>query len=157
MCKTIWDMHSLTPSESNLWSLNICRWPLKIIWVSMWSTRTHSNGSLPVIQPHQRCGYSDSPFARKDTFLYCRVQKWVGRGRRRRVGTHKRKLYLRKRRIFLMEKYIEDARQEEKHVPDPLEAIMRLTDPVTEELRQNLFRMTQFRPEITKIRVWPKS
>ena len=31
-----------------------------------------------VIHPHQRCGYSDSPFARRDTFLYCRVWKWVG-------------------------------------------------------------------------------
>ena len=31
----------------------------------------------PIFNPHQRCGYSDSPFARKDTFLYCRVQKWV--------------------------------------------------------------------------------
>ena len=52
-----------------------------------------------------------------------------------------------------MEKYIEDARQEEKDVPDLLEAIMRPTCPVKEELRQNLFKMTQFRPEITKIRV----
>ena len=26
-----------------------------------------------MIHPHQRCGYSDLPFARKDTFLYCRV------------------------------------------------------------------------------------
>ena len=33
-----------------------------------------------LINPHQRCGYSDSPFARKDTFLYCRVQKGIGRG-----------------------------------------------------------------------------
>ena len=33
-----------------------------------------------------------------------------------------------------MEKYIEDARQEEKHVPDLLEAIMRPNDPVKEEL-----------------------
>ena len=33
------------------------------------------------IHPHQRCGYGDSPFARrKDTRLYCRVWKWVGRG-----------------------------------------------------------------------------
>ena len=31
-----------------------------------------------LIHPHQWCGYSDSPFARKDTFLYCRVWKWVG-------------------------------------------------------------------------------
>ena len=65
----------------------------------------------------------------------------------------KRKLYLRKRHFFVMEKYIEDARQEEKDVPDLLEAIMRLTDPVKEELRQNLMKMSQFRPEITKIRV----
>ena len=49
-----------------------------------------------------------------------------------------------------MEKYIEDARQEEKDVPDLLEAIMRPTDPVKEELRQNLFKMIQFRPEIPK-------
>ena len=35
-----------------------------------------------------------------------------------------------------MEKYIEDVRQDEKHVPDLLEAIMRPTDPVNEELRQ---------------------
>ena len=65
----------------------------------------------------------------------------------------KRKLYLRKRHFFVMEKYIEDARQEEKDVPDLLEAIMRPTCLVKEELRQNLFKMSQFRPEITKIRV----
>ena len=65
----------------------------------------------------------------------------------------KRKLTLRKRHFFVTEKYAEDARQEEKHVPDLLEAIMRPTDPVKEELRQNLFKMNQFRPEITKIRV----
>ena len=55
-----------------------------------------------------------------------------------------------------MEKYIEDTKREEKDVPDLLEAIMRSTCPVKEELRQILFKMTQFRPEITKIRVWPK-
>ena len=65
----------------------------------------------------------------------------------------KRKLYLRKIHVFVIEKYIEDARQEEKDVPDLLEAIMRPTDPVKEELRQNLFKMSQSRPEITKIRV----
>ena len=63
----------------------------------------------------------------------------------------RRKLYLRKRHFVLMEKYIEDAKQEEKHVPDLLEAIMRPTCLVKEELRQNLFKMTQFRSEITKI------
>ena len=52
-----------------------------------------------------------------------------------------------------MEKYIEDARQEEKDVPDMLEAILRPTDPVKEELRQNLSKMTQFRLETLKIRV----
>ena len=52
-----------------------------------------------------------------------------------------------------MEKYVEGARQEEKDVPDLLEAIMRPTDPVKEELRQKTMKMTQFRPEITKIRV----
>ena len=52
-----------------------------------------------------------------------------------------------------MEKHIEDARQEEKDVPDLLEAITRPTDPVKEELRPNLFKMGQSRPEITKIRV----
>ena len=50
-----------------------------------------------------------------------------------------------------MEKYIEDVRQDEKDVPDLLEAIMRPTDPVKEELRPNLFKLTQFRREISKI------
>ena len=52
-----------------------------------------------------------------------------------------------------MEKYIEDARQKEKVVPDLLEAIVRPTCLVKEELRQNLMKMTQFRPKITNIRV----
>ena len=54
----------------------------------------------------------------------------------------KRKLYLRKRHFSVMEKYIEDARQEEKDVLDLLEAIMRPTCLVKEELGQNLFKMT---------------
>ena len=52
-----------------------------------------------------------------------------------------------------MEKYNEDVRQDEKHVPDLLEAIMRPTDPVKEELRQISFKMSQFKSKITKIRV----
>ena len=52
-----------------------------------------------------------------------------------------------------MEKYIEDARQEEKDVPDLLEPITRLVCLVKDELRQNLFKMFQFRPKITKIKV----
>ena len=46
------------------------------------------------------------------------------------------KLTQRKKYFFLIEKCIEDARQDEKHVPDLLEAIMRPTDPVNDELRQ---------------------
>ena len=52
-----------------------------------------------------------------------------------------------------MEKYVEDARQEEKDVPDLLEAIMRPTCLVKEELRPILFKMNQFGLKITKIRV----
>ena len=52
-----------------------------------------------------------------------------------------------------MEKCFEDARQDEKHVPDLLEAIMRPTDPVKEELRQKLSKIDQFGSKITKIRV----
>ena len=52
-----------------------------------------------------------------------------------------------------MEKCFEDARQDEKHVPDLLEAIIQPTDPVKEELRQKLFKMNQFDPEIKKFKV----
>ena len=52
-----------------------------------------------------------------------------------------------------MEKCFEDARQDEKHVPDLLEAIMRPPDPVKEELRQKLFKMIQILSKITKMRV----
>ena len=52
-----------------------------------------------------------------------------------------------------MEKCFEDARQDEKHVPDLLEAIMRPIDPVKEELRQKLFKIDQFGSKIKKMRV----
>ena len=52
-----------------------------------------------------------------------------------------------------MEKYIEDLRQDEKHVPDLLESIMRPTDPVKDELRQKLSKIDQFGSKITKMRV----
>ena len=62
-----------------------------------------------------------------------------------RVHTHtKKQKTLSKRHFFLIEKCFEDARQDEKHVPDLLEAIMRPTDPVKEELRQKLSKTTQF-------------
>ena len=52
-----------------------------------------------------------------------------------------------------MKKHIEDLRQDEKHVPDLLEAIIRPLDPVKDELRQKLFKIIQFGPKIKKIRV----
>ena len=63
------------------------------------------------------------------------------------------KLYLRKRHFFVIEKYIEDMKQEEKDVPDLLESIMRPTDPAKDELWRILLKMSQFRLKITKIRV----
>ena len=56
--------------------------------------------------------------------------------------THtKKQKTISKRYFFLIEKYIEDLRQDEKHVPDLLESIMRSTDQ--EELRRNLTKMNQ--------------
>ena len=64
------------------------------------------------------------------------------------MGTDtKRKLYLRKTHFFVIEKYIEDARQEEKDVPDLLEPIMKAPGLVKEELRRNLCKMIQFSPK----------
>ena len=59
----------------------------------------------------------------------------------------------RKRYVFLVEKYIEDARQDEKHVPDLLEPTMRPTDPVKEELWQKLSKIDQFGSKIKKMKV----
>ena len=73
---------------------------------------------------------------------------WTSLGHR-----HKKKAYLRKRHFFVIEKYVEDVKQEEKDVPDLLESIMRPTDPVKEEIRRNLMKMNHFRPEIQKIKV----
>ena len=65
----------------------------------------------------------------------------------------KRKLSLGERYFFVVEKYVEDVKQEEKDVPDLLESIMRPTDPVKEELRGILFKMNQFRSKIQEFRV----
>ena len=58
-----------------------------------------------------------------------------------------------KRHVFLIEKCFEDARQDEKHVPDLLEPIIRPPGPVKEELRQKLSKIDQFGSKIIKIRV----
>ena len=52
-----------------------------------------------------------------------------------------------KRHVFVIAKYMEDTKQDEKHIPNLLEAIMRSTDPVKEELRQKLFKTTKFDPK----------
>ena len=52
-----------------------------------------------------------------------------------------------------MEKYIEDVNQRQKVDTDLSESIMRPTDPVKEELRRILMKMSQFRSEIIKIKV----
>ena len=48
------------------------------------------------------------------------------------VPGHKNMLTLSKRHFFVIEKYIEDAKQEEKDVSDTLESMMRPTDLVKE-------------------------
>ena len=52
-----------------------------------------------------------------------------------------------------MEKCFEDARQDEKHVPDLLGAIVRPPSLAKEELRQILFKMVQFGSSIREIEV----
>ena len=54
---------------------------IEVVIVAVMAPLVHD---LPqhLIHLHQRCGYSVSPFVRKDTFLYCRIQKWVGGGSR---------------------------------------------------------------------------
>ena len=58
-----------------------------------------------------------------------------------------------KKTRILIEKYFEDARQDEKHVPDLLESMIQSPGLVKEELRQKLFKMIQFEPKITKIKI----
>ena len=48
-------------------------------------------------------------------------------------------------------KYIEDVRQDEKHVPSLLESIIQPPGLVKEELRPIVFKISQFRLETTKI------
>ena len=103
----------------------------------------------PIINLHQRCGYSDSPFLRIHYFYTA----GSGNGLEEVDTVCPGKLTPRKRHFFVTEKYIEDARQDEKHVPDLLEAIIQPPGPVKEELRQKLFKMTKFEPKIKKIRV----
>ena len=63
------------------------------------------------------------------------------------------KLTLRKRYFFVIGKYVEDVKQGQKSVPHLVKLMMRLTDPVKEELRKKTMKMTQLRPRMTTIRV----
>ena len=65
----------------------------------------------------------------------------------------KSKLTLRKRHFFVIEKSIEDVKQEGKDVPDLLEPLMKAPGLVKEELRPFLFKLSQFKHQTTKIRV----
>ena len=67
--------------------------------------------------------------------------------------THTKKLYLRKGHFFGIEKYIEDLRQDQKHVPGLLESKMRPTFFVKEEFRPILFKITQFGSKAPKMKV----
>ena len=50
-----------------------------------------------------------------------------------------------------MEKYIEDFRQREKHVPDLVESMIQLPGPVKDDLRQKLFKIDRFGSKIKKM------
>ena len=57
-------------------------------------------------------------------------------------GDTKNKLSLRKILLFVIEKSFEDVKQDEKHVPDLLESIMRPTSLVKEKLWIILMKMS---------------
>ena len=57
-----------------------------------------------------------------------------------------------KKTLFVMEKYVEDVKEDEKHVLDLLEAIMRPTCFVKDELRQIVFKTYQCGSTIYKIK-----
>ena len=71
------------------------------------------------------------------------------------VCIHKKTAYpYKKTYFFVIEKYIEDVKQDKKHVPDLLEAIIQPPGLVKEELRPMLFKIDQFGSKITKINVF---
>ena len=118
------------------------------MWTYIRPGASAETACLPVIHPHQRCGYSDSPFARIHYFYTA----GSGNGLEGAEMVCPPKLTLRKRHFFVIEKCIEDVKQEEKDVPDLLEPIMEPPGLVKEELRLILFKSGQFKTEITKTR-----
>ena len=55
--------------------------------------------------------------------------------------------------FFVIDKFVEDAKQGQKVAPDPVESIIKESCLVKEELRQILFKFSQFGPQIVKIKV----
>ena len=75
------------------------------------------------------------------TFFYTAgSRKGLERVDNRGAPTQK-KMYVTTESVFVIEKYVEDVKQDEKHVPDLLESIMRPTCLVKEELRRILMKM----------------
>ena len=69
------------------------------------------------------------------------------------VGTcTKSKLTLRTKHLFVLERSVEDVKQDEKSVLDLLESIMKPSGLANGELRRISCKLSQFRPNITKIR-----
>ena len=101
------------------------------------------NSDVREINPHQRCRCSDSPFARVHYFYTAGSENGLEVVDNR--GTNK--LYPRKRHLFVIGKYFEDVKQDEKSVPDLLESIMRPTCFVKEELWRILIKPIQFSPK----------
>ena len=103
---------------------------------------------MSLVNPHLRCWYSDSPFVRIHYFYTAGPEDGLDG-----LETCPPQLTLIKRHSFVIEKGVEGVKQDEKHIPDLLEPIMRPTCLVKEELRPNLSKIDQFSREITKIRV----
>ena len=81
----------------------------------------------------------------------------VSRNRLERVGGHgpghKKEVDPKKKKLFVIEKYVEDVKHDEKHGLDLLEPILRLADPTKEEFRRIFMKMIQFGSKISKIKV----
>ena len=111
--------------------------------------KTLKNYKNTVVNPHQRCGYSDSPFAS----IYFFHTAGSGNGLEEVATVCPKKLTPRKRHFFVTEKYFEDIRQEERQLPDLLEAIIQPPGLVKEELRPILSKISQFGSKIPKMKV----
>ena len=68
-------------------------------------------------------------------------------------GRGPKKLALRKRHFFVLEKHIEDVKQDQKNALDLLESIIRPTRLAKEELRRILCNIIQLGFKIKKIKV----